>query len=83
MGNAEVPRFRNFTMTVFVTELCTLAVVVLLAGLVAAPRPAVALPTYAQRENKPCEYCHINPAGGAERNANGKEYEENGHRFKK
>lgn len=83
MENAKEPKFRNLAMTVIVAETCTLAIIVLLAGLAIAPRSAAALPTYAQRENKPCEYCHINPAGGAERNAKGKEYEENGHKFKK
>ena len=55
---------------------------VLLAGLVAAPRSATALPAYAQKEGKPCGYCHVNPAGGGERNAKGKQYEANGHKFK-
>jgi hypothetical protein len=83
MGIAEVSRSPNLTTTIIVAKTCVLATVALLAGLAVAPRSAGALPTYSQRENKPCEYCHINPAGGGDRNANGKEYEENGHKFKK
>ena len=59
-----------------------LAAVALLAGLVVAPRSATALPAYAQKEGKPCGYCHVNPAGGGVRNAKGKQYEANGHSFK-
>ena len=42
-----------------------------------------ALPAYAQKEGKACGYCHVNPAGGGERNAMGKKYEAGGHSFKK
>ncbi|MGA2568346.1 MAG: hypothetical protein ABSF41_16145 [Pseudolabrys sp.] len=54
----------------------------LLAGLVVAPRSATALPAYAQKEGKACGYCHVNPAGGGQRTAKGKQYEANGHSFK-
>ena len=54
---------------------------VLLAALVALPRSATALPAYSQKEGKACGYCHVNPAGGGERNAKGKQYEANGHKF--
>jgi hypothetical protein len=60
-----------------------LAAVVLLAGLAVAPQSATPLPTHAQREHLDCESCHMNPAGGGIRNAIGKQYEENGHKFKK
>ena len=83
MGIAEVLRSPNLTTTIIFAKTCVVATVALLAGLTVAPQSAEALPTYAQKENKPCEYCHINPAGGGERNANGKEYEDNGHKFKK
>jgi hypothetical protein len=53
------------------------------AALVAVPQKAQALPQYAAKEGKPCGYCHVNPAGGGPRNAKGKEYEANGHKFKK
>jgi hypothetical protein len=53
------------------------------AALVVAPRQAAALPAYAAKEGKACGFCHQNPAGGGERNANGKKYEANGHSFKK
>jgi hypothetical protein len=52
------------------------------AGLVVAPRHATALPAYAQKEGKPCGYCHVNPAGGGPQTDKGKEYKENGHKFK-
>lgn len=58
-----------------------LGAVALLVGLLVAPRSASALPAYAQKEGKPCGYCHLNPAGGGERNAKGKQYEANGHKF--
>jgi hypothetical protein len=58
-----------------------LAAGVLLAALVAVPRPATALPAYAQKEGKACGYCHVNPAGGGARNAKGQQYEKNGHKF--
>lgn len=58
-------------------------IVVAAAALAVAPRQATALPAYAAKEGKACGYCHANPAGGGERNANGKKYEANGHSFKK
>jgi len=35
------------------------------------------------KKYKACEYCHVNPAGGGVLNAIGKQYEANGHTFKK
>ena len=64
-------------------------VVALIAGIafavlmIAAPENAHALPQYAAKEGKPCGYCHVNPAGGGPRNAKGKQYQANGHKFKK
>jgi hypothetical protein len=58
------------------------AALLLAAALLVAPRSASALPAYAQKEGKPCAYCHVNPAGGGPRNAKGKQYEANGHSFK-
>jgi hypothetical protein len=58
------------------------AAFLLAATLLVAPRSASALPAYAQKEGKPCGYCHVNPAGGGERNAKGKQYEAHGHSFK-
>lgn len=68
-----------------ITGLATLAIglVVAAASLVVAPRHAAALPAYAQKEGKPCGFCHVNPAGGGDRNATGKKYEAGGHSFKK
>jgi hypothetical protein len=54
----------------------------LLAGLAVAPQSAAALPTDSQKEHVDCEYCHVNPADGGVRNANGKQYEADGHTFK-
>jgi hypothetical protein len=51
--------------------------------LIGAPRYAQAKPEYAAQEGKPCGYCHVSPAGGGPRNAMGKQYEANGHKFKK
>lgn len=53
------------------------------AALFAAPQQAQAKPEYAAKEGKPCGYCHVNPAGGGPRNARGKQYQANGHKFKK
>ena len=68
--------------TVTIGASAALAAAVLIAGLVGAPRSASALPAYSQKEGKPCGFCHVNPAGGGERNAKGKQYEANGHSFK-
>jgi hypothetical protein len=71
--------------TTIISGLATQAVgiVVASAALVVAPRQAAALPAYAAKEGKACGDCHVNPAGGGVRNANGKKYEANGHSFKK
>ncbi len=82
MKYAEVSMSRNLTRTIIVGASAALAAAVLLAGLVAAPRSATALPAYSQKEGKACGYCHVNPAGGGPRNAKGQQYEANGHKFK-
>ena len=71
--------------TAIVAGLGALAVGIFVAAtaMVVAPQHATALPAYAQKEGKPCGYCHVNPAGGGVRNATGKKYEANGHSFKK
>jgi len=85
MRNAEISLASRAYRTAIFSGLATLAVgiVVAAAALVVAPRQAAALPAYAQKEGKACGYCHMNPAGGGERNATGKKYEANGHSFKK
>jgi hypothetical protein len=83
MKTAEVSRSTNRVRRIIVGDSAALATIVLLAGLIGAPRSATALPAYAQKEGKACGYCHTNPAGGGERNARGKKYEANGHTFKK
>ncbi len=60
-----------------------IAGIIIAAALIATPHNAQAKPEYAAKEGKPCGYCHVNPAGGGPRNARGKRYEANGHKFKK
>jgi hypothetical protein len=55
------------------------AVIVALAAF-AVPRPAGALPSYAAQTKLACGRCHVNPAGGGERNAFGKAFAANGHK---
>ena len=81
MRNAKVSTSPNMTRAIIVGGSAALAAAVLFAGLVAAPRSATALPAYSQKEGKACAYCHVNPAGGGARNAKGKQYEDNGHKF--
>lgn len=57
-----------------------LAVVAVAAALVRPPA-AQAFPKFAQKEKKPCSYCHVNPSGGGPRNAAGKWYHEHGNSF--
>ena len=80
MRNPEVCTARITMKTVLVGS-TVLAAIVLLVSIVAVPRSASALPAYAAKEGKPCGYCHVNPAGGGPRNAKGKAYEENDHKF--
>lgn len=42
---------------------------------------AHAFPKFAKAESKPCGYCHVNPAGGGERNYRGLFYKTNGLSF--
>ena len=48
---------------------------------VAVPKPAQALPAYAQQTGKACGACHQNPAGGGARNAFGEAFAANGHKL--
>jgi hypothetical protein len=84
MEHAKDSKMSNATRTTIFVGAATLTAAILLAGtmLALAPRHAEALPAYAQKEGKACGYCHVNPAGGGERNAKGKQYEANGHKFK-
>lgn len=61
----------------------TFASVALLTAFAGPGERARALPSYAQKEGKLCTYCHINPEGSGNRNAVGKQYELNGHTFKR
>ena len=69
-------------VTIFTGIGALVAGIIAAAALVAAPQKAQALPAYAAKEGKACGYCHVNPAGGGPRNAKGKQYEANGHKFK-
>lgn len=42
---------------------------------------AEARPAYAQKENRPCGYCHVSPSGGDQRNFRGQYYGANGLSF--
>jgi len=59
-----------------------LAGAVAVAGLVAfaVPRPAGALPSYAQQTGLSCGRCHTNPAGGGKLTAFGSEFAANDHK---
>ena len=59
--------------------LCLLTGAALLLAL--PPTPAHATKEYARKEQKDCSHCHISDKGSGPRNATGKEYEANGHRF--
>jgi hypothetical protein len=80
---ATMAKTPNWTMTSTIRSAATLLAIGLGVGLALYCEVAIALPSYALKENKTCTYCHINPWGGADRNAIGRQYEMNGHSFKK
>jgi tetratricopeptide (TPR) repeat protein len=47
-----------------------------------APEVVFALPVYAQKEGKPCGYCHVNQASGGALTPNGRSYQADNHTFK-
>lgn len=57
--------------------------IVLTAGgaVLIAPRPANALPAYAQQTGLACGRCHVNPKGGGPNTAFGKSFAANGHKL--
>ncbi len=57
----------------------TIALIVGLA-VVVIPRPAGALPSYAQQTGLACGRCHVSPAGGGPRTAFGNAFAANGHK---
>jgi hypothetical protein len=57
------------------------AFIVSVAAFTANPRPASALPAYAQQTGLSCGRCHVNPAGGGPRNAFGNAFAANGHKL--
>ena len=84
MRNAYSSTKATVARVIIVTGAGALAAGLISAALlVAAPQNAQAKPEYAAKEGKPCGYCHVNPAGGGPRTAKGKQYQANGHKFKK
>ena len=66
-------------------SVCALAAtgaVALIVGCTAfvVPRPADALPSYAQQTGLACGRCHVSPAGGGPRTAFGNAFAANGHK---
>jgi hypothetical protein len=63
--------------------LAAIGAVALIVGLatVIIPRPAGALPSYAQQTGLACGRCHVSPAGGGPRNAFGNAFAANGHKL--
>jgi hypothetical protein len=72
--------FKPITGAVFVLAGAATAALVLGLAMVASPRPADALPSYAQQTGLACGRCHVNPAGGGARTAFGKAFAANGHK---
>lgn len=60
---------------------CLAGAVGLAVSALLAPSPALATQEYAKKEAKDCSHCHVNPKGAGPRNAAGREFEANGHRF--
>lgn len=84
MRNAYSSTRATVARVIIVTGAGVLAAGIISAALlVAAPQNAQATPAYAAKEGKPCGYCHVNPGGGGPRNAKGKQYQANGHKFNK
>lgn len=52
------------------------------AMLSVAPRSATALPKYATKEKKACNYCHVGKSGGGKRTPAGEWYKSHDHTFK-
>ena len=65
-----------------VCALAATGAVALIVGLAAVitPRPAGALPSYAQQTGLACGRCHVSPAGGGPRTAFGNAFAANGHK---
>lgn len=65
-----------------VYALAAAGAVTLIVGLaaIAVPRPADALPAYAQQTGLACGRCHVSPAGGGPRTAFGNAFAANGHK---
>ena len=60
---------------------CIFVAALTIALMTATSAPSHATAAYAAKEQKACGFCHVNAAGGGERNAAGKKYEANGHKF--
>jgi hypothetical protein len=73
------PPSRLRTLRVLALVLVPAATVVSVA--LTPARPAEAKQEFANREKKPCGFCHVNPRGGGPRNDKGNEYQRNGFKF--
>jgi len=80
MVGGEAERFSRLAGVIVAA--CGIAAVAVAVSM-AVPHAAVALPTYSEKEHKPCDFCHVNPAGDGALNAVGKKYVANGHTFPK
>ena len=69
------------TVSRMVCGLAGTAAVILAVGATVAPRPASALPAYAQQTGLACGRCHVNPSGGGPNTAFGKAFAANGHKL--
>ena len=58
----------------------TAAALILGSAAFVTPRPAGALPAYAQQTGLACGRCHVNPAGGGTRTSFGKAFAANGYK---
>jgi hypothetical protein len=62
----------GFTLAIMLTAV---------SAVLMTPRPASALPVYAQQTGVACGRCHVNPAGGGPNTAFGKAFAANGHKL--
>ena len=53
--------------------------IALVAVVLAMTSAAFALPKYAQKEKKPCAFCHVNPKGAGKRTPGGEWYKAHNH----
>jgi len=69
------------TMGTIVSGLTIAIMFTVVSAVLMTPRPASALPAYAQQTGVACGRCHVNPAGGGPNTAFGKAFAANGHKL--